>query len=179
MPRFILPIVFMLSLAGHAGAYVQSTEPPRPRIPRQESDPASQQDVSLPDEMKTRLAIERADKEHQKLVDTAKQMGDLSAEVAKRFKETSRLNAEEMKKLASIEKLARKILSESGGEQTSDKSDQEEKLTLGEAVERLTAASADVATSISKSTRFVVSAAVISNSNEVIHLVQYIRRAEK
>ena len=52
-------------------------------------------------------------------------------------------------------------------------------MTLAEAVDKLNAASADVSTSISKSTRFVVSAAVISNSNEVIHLVQHIRRAEK
>jgi len=43
----------------------------------------------------------------------------------------------------------------------------------------LNTTSADVANSITKGTRFVVSAAVISNSNEVIHLAQYIRRAEK
>jgi hypothetical protein len=168
-----------LPFAGVAVAQLQSTNPPRPRVNRQQSDSEDQQDVSLPEEMKTRMEIERADKEHQKLVDSAKQMGELSAEIAKSFKETARLDTQGLKKLGSIEKLARKILSDSGGEQVNDKSDQEEKMPLAEAVDRLNTASADVATSISKSTRFVVSAAVISNSNEVIHLVQYIRRAEK
>jgi hypothetical protein len=178
MPRLILPLTVLL-LIWQAPAQTRSAQTPSPRATRQQSDPHEQQDVSLPEEMKTRMEIERADKEHQKLVDSAKQMGDLSAEIAKSFKETSRLDAQAVKKLASIEKLARKILSDSGGEQTNDKSDQDEKMTVAEAVDRLNAASADVATSISKSTRFVVSAAVISNSNQVIHLAQYIRRAEK
>jgi hypothetical protein len=180
MFRIVLPLMMTsLLFASYAAARPQSNDTPRPRVTRQQTDPEEQQDVSLPEEMKTRMEIERADKEHQKLVDSAKQMGDLSAEIAKNFKETARLNSQELKKLSSIEKLARKILSDSGGEQFSDKSDQDEKITLAEAVERLSAASADVATSISKNTRFVVSAAVISNANEVIHLVQYIRRAEK
>jgi hypothetical protein len=180
MLRFILPMMMLLlSLAGNAAAQVKTSETPKPQVTRQQSDKAEQQEVSLPEEMKSRMEIERADKEHQKLVDSAKQLGELSAEVAKSFKESSKFDSQELKKLASIEKLARKILSDSGGEQTSDKSDQNEKLTLSEAVDRLSSASADVAESISKGTRFVVSAAVISNSNEVIRLVQYIRRAEK
>jgi len=178
MSRLILPMtVFLLGVL--AAAQVRSADPPKPRVTRQQSDSQEQQDPSLPEEMKTRMEIERADKEHQKLVDSAKQMGELSAEIAKSFKETSRLDSQELKKLASVERLARKILNDSGGEQFNDKSDRDEKLTLAEAVDKLNAASADVANSISKGTRFVVSAAVISNSNEVIHLVQYIRRAEK
>jgi hypothetical protein len=178
MFKFILPITVLL-LVGQVAGQVPSAAPPRPRVSPQQSDPDQQQDVALPDEMKSRMEIERADKEHQKLVDSAKQMGELSAEVAKSFKESSRLDAPELKKLTSIEKLARKILSDSGGEQVNDKSDQDEKMTLAEAVDRLSTAAADVATSVSKSTRFVVSAAVIFNSNEVIRLAQYIRRAEK
>jgi len=178
MFRFTLPVI-VLFLGSQAAAQVKSTPAPKPSVTRQQSDPTEQQDVSLPEEMKSRMEIERANKEHQKLVDSAKQMGELSAEVAKSFKETSKLDSQELKKLASIEKLARKILSDSGGEQTNDKWESEEKLTLAEAVDRLNTASADVAASISKGTRFVVSAVVISNSNEVIHLAQYIRRAEK
>jgi len=178
MSTRLLPIMLLL-LAAQAPAQVKATEAPKPRVTGQQPDIQEQQDVSLPEEMKTRMQIERADKDHQKLVESAKQMGELSAEFAKSFKETSRLDSQELKKLASIEKLARKILSDSGGEQTNDKPDQDEKLTLAEAVDRLNTTSADVANSITKGTRFVVSAAVISNSNEVIHLAQYIRRAEK
>jgi len=178
MPRFILPMTVFL-LTGHGVAQVKSSQSPKPQVTRQQSDTSDQQEVSLPEEMKSRMAIEREEKEHQKLVDSAKQLGELSAEFAKSFRESSKLDSQEMKKLASIEKLARKILSDSGGEQTNDKSDQGEKLTLSEAVERLNSASADVAESITKGTRFVVSAAVISNSNEVIRLAQFIKRAEK
>jgi len=178
MSTLLLPITLLL-LAGIARPQVKSTETPKPRAIHQQTDSQEQQDVSVPEEMKTRMQIERADKDHQKLVESAKQMGELSAEFAKTFKETSRLDSQELKKLASIEKLARKILSDSGGEQTNEKFEQDDKMTLAEAVDRLNAASADVADSITKGTRFVVSAAVISNSNEVIHLAQYIRRAEK
>jgi len=178
MPRLILPMT-VLFLTGPAGAQVKSSQTPKPQVTRQQSDTSEQQEVSLPEEMKSRMEIERADKEHQKLVDSAKQLGELSAEVAKSYRETSKLDSQELKKLASIEKLARKILTDSGGEQTNDKSDQDEKLTLSEAVERLNSASADVAESVTKGTRFVVSAAVISNSNQVIRLAQFIRRAEK
>jgi len=176
MSKLIL-LISVLLLATQSVAQVPTTDPPLPPSSRQQPSP-HQQDIALPEEMKTRMEIERADKEHQKIVDSARQMGDLSAELVKTFKERSRLDAADLKKLSSIEKLARKILSDSGGEQVANKSD-EDKPSLAEAVDRLNAASVEVAASVSKSTRFVVSAAVISNANEVIRLAQYIRRTEK
>src|SRR6516165_1012982 len=92
MLRLILPIALLLAfLAGNAAAQVKTSETPKPQVTRQQSDKTEQQEVSLPEEMKSRMEIERADKEHQKLVDSAKQLGELSAEVAKSFKETSKL----------------------------------------------------------------------------------------
>src|SRR5215469_8503385 len=64
--------------------------------------------ITLPDEMRVRMAIERADSEHRKILDAAKQMDELSIDVAKRFRDGTRIGAEDVKKLATIEKLAKK-----------------------------------------------------------------------
>lgn len=125
------------------------------------------------------MEIERQEKEYQKLVDSANQLSDLSEGVAKAYKERSVLTADEIKKLASIEKLARHILTESGGEEVSEKTAEEAPVPVAEAIDKLAATAADVKKCINTQTRFVVSASVIANSNDLIHLAQYIRKAQK
>ena len=134
-------------------------------------------EISLPEEMRVRMASERADTEHRKILDAAKQLDELSLDLAKKYKENTRITAEEVKKLATIEKLAKKILNGVAGEEVSAKDGDSEKLTISDAVERLSAAAASIDKSITTSTRFVVSATVIADSNEVIHLTQFIRHA--
>jgi hypothetical protein len=136
-------------------------------------------EINLPDEMRSRMAIERADNEHRKILDAAKQLDELSVDVAKRFRETTRIGPEEIKKLATIEKLAKKILNGVAGEEVSAKDGNSEKLSLSDAVDHLSAAAANIDKNILTSTRFVVSAAVVADSNDVIHLTQFIRHAQQ
>jgi hypothetical protein len=135
-------------------------------------------EINLPEEMRSRMAIERADSEHRKILDAAKQLDELSVDVAKKFKENSRIGADEVKKLATIEKLAKKILTGVAGEEVSAKDGESEKLSISDAVDRLSTTAASIDKNITTSTRFVVSAAVIADSNEVIHLTQFIRHAQ-
>src|ERR1700730_7496519 len=63
------------------------------------------QESNLPEEMRARLAIERAEEEHKKVIDYARQLGELTDEMCTRHKEDTRLAADDFKKLGIIERL--------------------------------------------------------------------------
>lgn len=178
MFKFILLALLLIPISGVATARAQAPgKAPTARSSRNQS--GSDSDTpELPEEMRFKLESERKEKDYQKLVDSAAELSDLSAEVAKQYKESPTLSADQVKKLASIEKLAKRILAQSGGEEVSEKSG-EQPVPIPEAVEKLAATAAEVKKAVTTATRFVVSATVIANSNDVIHLAQYIRRGQK
>ena len=167
-------LLSIFSPASSGGNQAPAARPPRVNAAAPDDEPPN-----LPEEMRTRMELERREKDYQKLVDSATQLNALSAEVAKLYKENTALSAEQVKKLASIEKLARRILAESGGEEVSEKSSAEPPMGTSEAIDKLVATAADVKKSLERQSRYVVSAAVIANSNDLIHLAQYIRRGQK
>jgi hypothetical protein len=138
-----------------------------------------QQDASMPDEMRTRLAIERAEIEHRKIMTSAEQVGALATEIKEAYEKAGKLSSAEIKKLGTIEKLAKRILSHSGGERFGEKTDSTGELTLESAIDRLCDAGTDIKKKVTEKTRFVVSMEIISGSNDIIHLVQFIRRNHK
>lgn len=177
MVRWTLIMLFLLAapaLFAQEPSEPQSPPNPLSRRPTQEQD-----NGAIPDEMRTRMEIARADSDHKKLLESAKQLGDLSAEVEKKYLESSALGGDEYKKLNSIEKLAKKILSDSGGSRVDEKGDELNGVTVGDAISRLKKAAVAVEHQVTIQTRFVVSAAVISQSNEVIRLTQYIRKIQR
>jgi uncharacterized alpha-E superfamily protein len=151
-------------------------KPPLPPVDAARGNP--EQEPNLPEDMRIRMAIERAEDEHRKILESAKQLGELSDSLAKYYHEHGQLSAEEVKKLSAIEKLARRILNHAGGEEF-DRSDQPQPTSLRDAIDRIKAAAESIRKSIATQTRFVVSASTIADSNEIIHLTQYIRHAQK
>jgi hypothetical protein len=164
---------------------------PHPVVPDHTSDGArsmgngnrssrdNQDGVGLPEEIRTKLAIERREEENRKLMDNARQLGELAGEVAGRYKDHPNLKPEDFKRLSSIERLAKKILTAVGGEEVDGKFSAEGTPTPAEAVDRLRTAAASVQKNVTAQTRFVVDASVIANSNEVIHLAQFLRHTQK
>ena len=136
-----------------------------------------EQDDGLPDEMRSRMTNERLENEHKKVLDDVEKLNGLSDEVAKSFGEHKQVSADDIKKLRAIEKLAKHVLTHSGGEETSD--DTVGHLTLPDAIDKLKTAAANIEKDMKTGTRFVVSAVVIANSNEVINLTRFIRRSLK
>jgi hypothetical protein len=166
------------------GAAAQTNSPYRrlndpPPRPKDRPGKDSGQDLTLPEEMRIKLAIERADNDYRKTLADAEKLNDMSAEVAKACRERGSLSAEDMKKVSTIEKLAKHILSQAGGDEVDDKTGAAEQKTLADACEQLSASAAKIRDSMKTQTRFVVSAAVIATSNEVINLAQFIRRSQK
>ena len=180
MVKKFLPMFFiLLSAAGVAaqpkGIFQRGVE--RPRI----DDPASKnrdQDHAFPEDMRIRMSIERADIEYRKALEDADKLNDMSAEVAKNYHDHGSLTADELKKVSAIEKLAKRILSQAGGDEVDDK-DKTAQRSLPEAIEQMSAAAANIQKSMKTQTRFVVSATVIASSNEVISLAQFIRHSLK
>jgi hypothetical protein len=166
-------------------ALLAQTSGPIARRPAQSQPPgeppperrSNNQEIELPAEMRARLAIERAEDEHRKFVDDVKKLDELSSEVASNYHEKSSLSPEDMKKLGSIEKLAKRVLSRAGGSGVED--EELKKLPLPEAIERMSAAASSIKKSLMAETRHVISATVIGYSNEIINLTQIIRRAKK
>jgi len=121
--------------------------------------------------------IERAEHEYHKFLDDVDKLSDLAGEVAKGYQEHSRLSSEEVKKVGTIEKLAKRILSHAGGDAVGGAKPSQ--LTMAEAVAQMNTTAATIKKSITAETRYVVSATVIANSNEMIGLAQFIRRNQK
>ena len=133
----------------------------------------------MPDEVRLRMKREREEAEHRKIVDSAKQLFDTSVEIAKSYRDKKALNEEAFKHVATVEKLARRILSHAGGDVVEPKDQQSEIQGIPDAIDRLILAAESIKKRLTSETRFVVSAAMIVDSNQVIFLAQYLKRGQK
>jgi hypothetical protein len=171
--RFWLPIIILFACT--VSAVAQNPNPsPRARPSTQEE---LEQESSLPPEMRIRLAIERADNAHHKVVEDAQKLNDLSCQVAKRYEEKKKLSSEDLKDVGTIEKLAKRILEFAGGSEEKDET--KKALSVEEMVIRLREVAIKIKDSLTTETRHVISATVVFNSNEAINLAQFIKKAPK
>jgi hypothetical protein len=173
--RVLLLAVFILPLCSAAAS--QGT---RPAIkPADRYSDNEQEGSRLPEDMRVKMAIARAEEDHRKILDDVEKLTNLSSEVAKGYGEHKRLSNDDVKKLGTIEKLAKHVLNHAGGDQVDWKSDSSGHMLLAEAIDMLSTTAANIRKEMTAETRFVVSATVIANSNEVISLSRFIRRARK
>jgi hypothetical protein len=177
-----LPIAFVLLAATSAAAQSSTSSPKSPTAlppPMDYPGGSGQERSHMPDDMRIRMEIARADAEYKKTLDDADKLCSLSTEVAHAFRDTGKLAGDDLKKVGTIEKLAKRILSQAGGDEVTDRSNDLQGKPLNDTVDQMSAAADKVQKCIKEQTRFVVSATVISNANEIIHLAQHIRRTLK
>jgi len=177
--KFLLQLSVVSFVATQVPAQDAKPREPEPPADVIRSGPNKEQNegLGLPDEMKARMLIERSENEYKKVIESVDKMNSLSGEIAGKFHQAGRLSADDVKKLGTIEKLARQVLSHSGGEAVEEKDPQPG--TVGDAIDQMNTAAARIKKDVSAETRFVVSATVIANSNEVINLSRFIRRTQK
>ena len=174
--RFLLLASFILLFASLNPA--QTTRPVvRPPETKQADD--EQDATRLPEDMRIKMAIARAEEDHKKILQDVEKLSDLSSEIATDFTEHKKLSSDDMKKLGTIEKLAKRILTHAGGDETNPQSDSTEPVGIDQAIGKLNTTAASIRKEMTAETRFVVSATVIANSNEVISLSRLIRRFKK
>ena len=172
--RFFLFASAILLLSPGVKAQSSRPVPPPPESRNPDKYRVDDQDGGgLQQDMRIKMAIARADGDHKKLLEDVEKLSSLSSELAKGYGEHKRLSSDEIKKLATIEKLARRVLNNSGGDEVDLKSDQ---MPLGDAIDKLNSTAASIKKEMTAETRFVVSATVIANSNEVISLARFIKQ---
>jgi hypothetical protein len=137
------------------------------------------QESTLPEDMRIKMAIAREEDEYKKTLEDVEKLSGLSDQIAKAYVERKQLSADDVKKLNTIEKLAKRVLSHAGGEEVGNKPGSVEQLGLADAIDKLNSAAANIKKDMKAETRFVVSATVIANSNEVINLARLIRHTQK
>jgi hypothetical protein len=130
---------------------------------------------SLPEDMRIKMAITRAEDEHKKVLEDVEKLSDMSSELAKGYGERKHLSPDDLKKLNTIEKLAKHVLSNAGGDEVEQKPDSFDHMPLADAVDKLSNAAFNIKKEVTTGTRYGVSAIVIANSNEVISLARFIR----
>lgn len=170
----LLIAIFVLSLppvfAEAQGTADQSTSPGSSTQRRNDSPFLG----SPEEELRDRAAIKHAEESHQENLERAKENARLGSELRLLYEHQRALAREDLKKLERMEKLAQKIRGQIGG------SDDERVLEttprdLGDAFTRLADVSEDLQKCVSKTSRHVVSAAIIERANEMIELIKYIR----
>lgn len=173
--KFFLLVTFSLLISVIASA--QNTKPNSPPLSDEERAEQLNQELNLPPEMRSRLAIERADNEHRKIIEDAQKMNDLSVEIAKRYDERSDLSSDDMKNVGMIEKLAKRILTFAGGSE--EKIEDKKSLSLSDCISQLNKAAENVKKILLTESRHVISAKLISDANEAVNLAQIIRQIHK
>jgi len=130
--------------------------------------------TAVEEEMKAKRAIKYAEKEYQENLERARDLSSLSTAVATSYKQKSSLNAEDIKKLERIERLAKGIRSAAGGSEDSSPMEKPPK-DLSSAVEMLNDLGQSLKTRVEKTPKHVVSAAVIDQANVLLEVVRLVR----
>lgn len=132
------------------------------------------EDMGKPtEEIIARAAIKHEEETHKEMVDRAGEAAQIGGEILDDYRKNSALSGEDFKKLERLDKLAHKIRGTAGA--TEDVELEDPPGRLEDAVKRLADASDLLNKSVQKTSRMVISAAVINRSNELIGLIKRIR----
>jgi hypothetical protein len=175
-----LPCPLLLALALCWQATAQRPLPPKP--PQQTPptnlpstpDPLDGPQTSITEEMLKDAEIKRLEMTRKENLQRAREAAQLGAELREVFDRQKSLGAAEMKKVARIEKLARAIRNEAGGDDD-DEGLKDPPARLEAALSRLSEMCEELRKKVEKTPRQVVSAGVIISANQLISLAKHIR----
>ena len=170
--------VFAIAFAGASVAVAQSAD-------NQTNIFAKPGDEDRPKSLKEtldKMRIEQEKKEYKEMLGRGDEALKITEELEKTVEKNGKLTDRDMAKVASVEKLVKKIRSELGG--ADDDGDDEDKpavptgkLTALDAVKSLKTSTASLIDELQKTTRFSISAAAIQSTNTVLRIARYLRIA--
>jgi hypothetical protein len=160
--RSTILIICLLFLATLAVGQSSAADQPLPE----------EQNETMLDTLK-RMQIKREEDEHKKILNKGVQIKEEANFLAKESDNKYRLPRSTEKKLKNIEKFARQIRSDSGGSE--DDLLDSPPTNLPEAVKRLCDVSERLNTNLAKTSRRVVSLAVVADATEIIQLTKFLR----
>ena len=181
---FILAIlIFIVPGAGVAFSQTQTqvppiqrpspTPPPRP-VDGTFKGPDDTPLTTFEEEMRAKREIKIAEKEHEENLSRGREIGEIAKQLKESFKDSATLDRDCFKKIERLEKLAKKVRSEAGGE--------DEEITISphpedlpSAVKRISEAGETLSKDVLNTPRRVVSTSVISNANVLLELIRLAR----
>jgi hypothetical protein len=126
-----------------------------------------------------RMKIEKSKKEHEEMLSRGVEILKRSTQLENSVAASGGVYAREIDQLVIMEKLAKQIRRQLGGDDDDDKlmSEVSDKgpMSSVNAVKSLKTAAEELDEELKKTSRFTVSAAAILSSNEVLRLIRYIR----
>ena len=129
-----------------------------------------------------KLRIDKEKKEYKEMLDRGNEALKLTEELEKTVAANGKLTEREYDKIASVEKLVKKIRNDLGGNDDVDKELAKEALTSrtspDDAVKSLHSKTSALFEELKKTTRFSISAAAIQSSNAVLRVLKFLRSAK-
>lgn len=157
-------------------AIAQNTDP---GFPFPDRDGKRIEDSKQVRDMLAKQQAERDKKEHEELLKRAETALALSEELDSAFEENPVVTPNDVKKLAELEKVVKKIRGELGGDddQSVEESDDDDEkpVDLKSAFRVLRSTTVKLVDEIRKTTRFSISAVAIQSSNAVIRVIKFLR----
>jgi hypothetical protein len=132
-----------------------------------------EQNETMLDTLK-RMQIKREENEHKKILEKGEQIEEEANLLLRDLHGRTQLPRATEKRLKNIEKFARQIRSDSGGSE--DEPLDTYPANLEEAIKRLCEVSERLNENLAKTSRRVISLAVVSDATEVIQLTKLLRR---
>ena len=126
------------------------------------------------EEIRAKRAIKLAEKDHEENLERAKEISELAKALQVALKDKTTIDRDSSKKLERLEKLTKKIRSESGGE------DEEVKIVdrpadITAAVNQIAESAETLSKEVQNTPRQVVSASMIGKANVLLELIKLLR----
>ena len=176
--RFIFFALALLalnfSIAAAQTPMPRSTPPPPSNPASTGSDKEEGPLTTFEEEIRAKRAIKMAEKDHQENVARAKEVADLAKDLQVCLKNKTTIDRESVKKIDRLEKLAKKIRNEAGGEEEEVKI-VDRPSDIGGAVKQIAESAESLSKTVQNTPRQVVSAAVIGNANVLLELIKLLR----
>jgi hypothetical protein len=179
MFKALLFLVLFGSCLVQAGVAQTRRRPVVPAADAAVASPATQRpqrtNLGSPEaEMLDRARIRHEEETHEELRERADEAARLGDQLRSAFQSNRMLGREDLKKLERVEKLAKKIRGGLGGSDDS-RALENPPAQLEQAVTQLAALTLDLNEDIKKTSRHVVSGAVIERSNQLLGLIRHMR----
>jgi hypothetical protein len=180
-PRLALPAFAALILLLGACAEARAQQGPLGSTPRtvfqSDDDPADKQGGSREDMLRN-IEIKRREQAYKENIERAKESAALGAELREAYERAKGIGPSEQKKLGRLEKLARAIREQAGGDDDKEEMKDFPPDTAASFIQ-LQRLSEELNKKVEKTPRHVVSTSVINTANRLLGLIRHIRASFK
>ena len=172
--------IFLFSSLILAGCLCCSAQIPDPIFPKTGDTNKDDDKPKSFQESIEKMRIEKDKKDHDQMVERGEEVVKISEELEKAVDQNGRLTDKEYSKVATVEKLVKKIRTELGGDDDDKDGDddiapQKQGLSAKDAVKSLRSTTLTLFDELKKTTRFTISASAIQASNSVLKLARFLK----